>query len=91
MKEHRVGIRELKANLSSVLRQVKTGKTIVITERGRSVGKIVPAEESTLDLIEDGVRKRLWSWSGRKWKPGTPKVRPHKGAQVSDLLLDDRE
>jgi prevent-host-death family protein len=91
MKEQRVGVRELKANLSSVLREVKTGKTIVITERGKSVGKIVPAGEATLDAIDDGVRKKLWSWSGRKWQPAAPKIVPRKGAQVSDLLLDDRE
>jgi prevent-host-death family protein len=91
MKEQRIGVRELKANLSAVLREVKAGKTILITERGKSVGRILPAEASTQDTIEEGVRRKLWAWSGRKWQPSLPKVRPRKGAQISDLLLDDRE
>ena len=91
MKEQRVGVRELKANLSSVLREVKAGKTVLITERGKSVGRILPAEASVQDTIEEGARRKLWAWSGRKWQPSAPKVRPRKTAQVSDLLLDDRE
>jgi prevent-host-death family protein len=90
-KEQRIGVRELKANLSAVLREVKAGKTILITERGKSVGRILPAEASTQDAIEEGVRRKMWAWSGRKWQPSLPKVRPRKGIQVSDLLLDDRE
>ena len=91
MKEQRVGVRELKANLSSVLREVKAGRTILITERGKSVGRILPAETSTQDVIEEGARRKLWAWSGRKWQPVLPRIRPRKGTQVSDLLLDDRE
>jgi len=91
MKEKRVGVRELKANLSAVLREVKTGKKILITERGKSVARILPAEESIQDAMEEGTRRKLWAWSGRKWRPSSPKIRPRMGAQVSDLLLDDRE
>jgi antitoxin (DNA-binding transcriptional repressor) of toxin-antitoxin stability system len=42
MKEYRVGVRELKSNLSSVLRDVKSGNTVVITESAqRSVRYVV--------------------------------------------------
>ncbi|WP_374687443.1 type II toxin-antitoxin system Phd/YefM family antitoxin [Promineifilum sp.] len=40
--DERVGIRELKSGLSEYLRRVKAGETIVITERGRPIGRIVP-------------------------------------------------
>ena len=91
MKERQVGVRELKSNLSAVLREVKAGKAILITERGRPVGRILPAETSVEETLEDGARRRLWSWSGRKWRPASPKVRPRRRMMVSDLLLDDRE
>ena len=91
MKEHRVGIRELKANLSSVMREVKAGKAILITERGKTVGRISPAEGSVEDVLEEGTRRMLWAWSGRKWRPSPPGIRPRKATLVSDLLLDDRE
>lgn len=42
MTEMTVGIRDLKAQLSNYLRQVKAGATLIITERGRPVGRIVP-------------------------------------------------
>jgi prevent-host-death family protein len=41
-----VGIRELKAQLSKYVKQVKAGETVVITERGKPIGRIVPTEPS---------------------------------------------
>jgi prevent-host-death family protein len=91
MKERRVGIRELKANLSSVLRSVKAGNAVVITDRGRPVGRILPAEISPEETLTEGVRRNLWSWSGRKWRASSPDIKPRRSTAVSDLLLDDRE
>lgn len=90
MKPRTVGVRELKSNLSACLRQVKSGDTIVISERGRPIGKISPIEASLEDRLVKGVQSHHWSWSGRKWKPSPPGVKPHRKALVSDLLLDDR-
>ena len=91
MKERRVGIRELKANLSACLRHVKAGDTIVISERGKPIGRINPIETPLVEKLEEGVRSRHWSWSGRKWKPTAPKVKPRGKTLISDLLLEDRE
>jgi len=44
MELHRYGIREAKANLSKLLKLVQHGKIIVLTDRGRPVGQIVPIE-----------------------------------------------
>jgi len=91
MKQDRVGIRELKTNLSAVLRRVKAGHAVVITERGQPVGRILPAEMPLDAVLLEGARKRLWSWSGRKWRPRAPQMRPRGKKSVSELLLDDRE
>ncbi len=43
-----VGVRELKAHLSDYLKKVKAGRTVLITEHGKPVGRIVPAGQSCL-------------------------------------------
>ena len=45
-----VGIREAKSNLSKLLRMVEKGNEIVLTDRGRPVGKIVPFVREALPL-----------------------------------------
>ena len=35
-----VGIRDLKAQLSKTIQQVKAGETVIITERGKPIGRI---------------------------------------------------
>ena len=42
MTQSTVGIRDLKARLSEYLRQVKDGETVIITEHGRPIGRIIP-------------------------------------------------
>lgn len=38
------GVREARQNLSSLLDEVKKGREVVITERGRPVAKLVPPD-----------------------------------------------
>jgi prevent-host-death family protein len=38
----RVGIRELRQNLSVYLRRVKRGESLEVTERGKTVARLVP-------------------------------------------------
>ena len=56
---HEIGIRKLKTNLSSVLRQVDAGEQIRVTRRGRPVADIVPAgvhrgDQHLRRLVADG-------------------------------------
>jgi len=41
-----VGLREARQNLSALLDEVKSGREIVITYRGRPVAKLVPLDRS---------------------------------------------
>jgi prevent-host-death family protein len=45
-----VGIREAKINLSKLLKLVRKGREVVLTDRGVPVGKIVPIEAEKLPL-----------------------------------------
>jgi prevent-host-death family protein len=91
MLETTVGVRELKSNLSRYLRQVKAGRTIVITEYGKIVGRIMPASltlEERLRMMIDAGRA---SWSGRKFQPKKPAAKTRGSRTVADLLIEDRE
>ena len=52
MAQMTVGVRELKAQFSHYLRRVAAGETVVITDRGKPVGKIVPFHRPSLSLAE---------------------------------------
>ena len=86
-----VGVRDLKANLSACLRQIKAGKTLVITERGKPIGQMSPIEATVDEKLNEGLRARLWTWNGKKWKPSAPTVKTRGARMISDLLLEDRD
>ena len=86
-----VGVRELKAQLSRYVRQVKAGTTLVITDRGQPVGRIVPiattVEARQRELIEIGMA----AWSGCRLPAAPPAPHVRGDRTVADLLLEDRE
>lgn len=57
-RDHRVGVRELRQNLSVHLRRVRKGETLEVTEHGHSVAVLspIPANGSLIDrLIAAGL------------------------------------
>jgi prevent-host-death family protein len=91
MSEVKVGIRELKARLSEYLRLVKAGSTVVITDRGKPVGQILPVGQSLEEKMQRLVDAGLAEWSGEKFQPGEP-LAVNKGEKpISDLISEDRE
>lgn len=52
MKPRRTGVREAKARLSRLLRDVQRGKEWVITDRGKPVARLSPPSGSDLPLEE---------------------------------------
>src|SRR5689334_20806664 len=84
----RVGIRELRQDLSRYLRRVRAGERLIVTERGRPLAVIEPwAEEG--DLIDRLVAEgRI-----RRGAGGLLAVRPLKRASSragSDALAEQR-
>jgi prevent-host-death family protein len=86
-----VGIRELKAKLSSYVDQVKAGATVTIMEGGKPVGRIVPMKPSLEDKLQRLVDSGVLAWSGRKLKSRTPSIKPRGDRTVAELLLEDRD
>lgn len=91
MSKRTIGVRELKANLSAYIRYVKTGESILITERGKPVVRLMPVDAPLREKLKEGVRSHMWAWNGKKWQPAAPKIKARGKVMVSELLLDDRE
>ena len=90
MGEQTVGVRELKARLSEYLRQVKKGRTVVITEHGKPVGRLVPVGQSLEERLEAMRQAGQIEWSGKKLSPMKPVAKVKDGFSVADLLIEDR-
>jgi len=91
MAELNVGLRELKTHLSEYMRQVKSGRTIVITEHGRAVGRIVPAPKSLDEQIQAMIAAGLAEWNGQPLPPVLHKPRVRGKKTVADLVIENRE
>ncbi len=66
-----MGIREAKIKLSKLLKSVQKGREILITDRGRPVGKIIPVEPETLPLAEriQELERQGWIEPQKKKRP----------------------
>jgi prevent-host-death family protein len=89
-----VGIREAKANLSKLLRLVEKGKEVVVTDRGRPVGKLVPIGKGGLPLAarikemeEAGILEPVTGKGPRR----LPAPIPIEKGMARRLLDEDRE
>ncbi len=88
-----VGIKDIKNNLSSYLKRVKTGEEIIITERGKPIARIIREKASGTSLhlalaplIKEGVIKMPTLNPPQSFAP--PLQTPGKSA--SEMVLEDR-
>lgn len=86
-----IGIRELKARLSAYLRRVRAGETIIITNRGKPVGRIVPVKQSIHLQLETLRTAGLISWNGEPLPQLAPVAKIKGEKTVADILVEDRE
>jgi prevent-host-death family protein len=82
-----VGVKELKAKLSSYIAQAREGQEIVITDHGKDVALMIPPSKErrkVTSLMAEGKAK----WSGGKPK-GMEGIRI-KGKSLSNTVIEDR-
>ena len=82
-----VGIKELKARLSSYIDRIHNGEQVIITEHGKEVAMIIPISK------ERKVIKSLIEAGKAHWAGGKPKgIRGVniKGKPLSDTILEER-
>jgi prevent-host-death family protein len=91
----KVGSRELKNRLGRYLGMVGKGETIIVTDRGKPVARILPPSprleegpdlEEILQQLEAEGHLRRGSGQFRRFKP----IRV-KGKPLSRMILEDRE
>lgn len=90
MKEHRIGIRELKSRLSQCIREVKTGATIVVTDRGRRVARIVREGNSLAERIDTLRNAGSIQWSGRRLGATHPVSRLRGKRTLAEIIVENR-
>ena len=89
-----VGVRELKSRLSHYLDRVKDGQTVVITERGREVARLVPsAPRSVPDRVKRLLEAGEVYWSGDDVPDFEPlPLRPRRPGEptIAQTISEDR-
>jgi len=86
-----VSIRELKSRLSHYLRLTRKGESVVITDRGVPIGRIVPMGQDLGQRMAAMCESGQAQWSGRKLVPRKPVAKLLRKGSVAQLLVDDRE
>jgi prevent-host-death family protein len=88
----RVGVRELRQNLSVYLRRVERGETLDVTEHGRLVAQLGPAPVPTTSILERLIAEgRATPPSRRPDAIPEPVASRGSGEGVSEALRRIRE
>jgi prevent-host-death family protein len=90
-REKRIGIRALKATLSECVREVKAGRTIVVTDHGQPVARIIPEGVPLRERVEALRSAGTIAWSGRRLRPARPAGKVRGSKTVADLIVEDRK
>ena len=85
-----VSVDGLRSNLKECLQQVEQGKVLVITRRGKTIARIVPAGDGLKKRMDGLAKEGVISWGGKPFSPWEP-VAVNRGPElVSDLVIQER-
>ena len=90
MAQSPVSIRELTSRLSHYLRLTRKGESVVITDRGVPVGRIVPMGQDLGQRLAAMRETGQAQWSGHKLRRRKPVARLRGRKTVAQLLVEDR-
>ena len=88
-----VGVRELKTRLGRYLREVRKGRTLVITDRGEPVAELRPVSLGGPGSTSEIVRLVALGHVTRASRGPLAPFRPVRlnGRPVSEAIIEDRE
>ncbi len=89
--EKRIGIRKLKSTLSECVREVRAGRTIVVTDHGQPVARMIPEGVSLRERVEALRGAGAVAWSGRRLRPARPAGKVRGTKTVAELVVENRE
>lgn len=84
----RVGIRELRDNLTALMRRVRDGETIEVTHHGKPVAVISPAEDDWYAHLVATGRVIPAKKSMSELPPPLPAV---EGKTLFEILMEERD
>jgi len=85
-----IGVRDLKANLSSVLRDVEKGERVTVTSRGKPVAEIVPVEPERSEAMKKLIAEGRVTPASRPLPMDPPSPRD-TGRSGTAIILAERE
>ncbi len=91
MKRSRVGVRELRQNLSVHLRKVKAGQVLEVTERGVPVAQLAPLPRPNEPLARLEAAGLIVQRATGRLEDLPPPIRLPKGISLSKILDELRE
>jgi prevent-host-death family protein len=80
----RIGIADLRRRLAEVMAAVQRGDSVVVTDRGAPVARILPI--GFPPELERLIGAGIVSWSGRRASTPVAPLRPKRGPPLSDLV-----
>ena len=90
-KPDRVGIRELRQNLSVYVKRVREeGRAYEVTERGEPVARLTPLEDRPMSTYERMIADGRISPATRRWGDLPPPVKL-AGRPLSEVLREMRD
>ena len=91
----KLGLREANQHFSKAIKAVRTGKEVVLTERGRPIAVIKPIKEADTQqaALQQMADEGLITLPSRKGPMPSPRWRPVKvkGKPLSQTIIEDRE
>lgn len=85
-----VGIRRAKNSLSQYVKRVKQGETLIITERGIPVARLVPVQALPPAGVYKIIDNGLASWKGGKPKGMDKPPSMRGGRTLAAMVTEDR-
>lgn len=91
-KPDRVGIRELRQNLSVYVKRVREeGRAYEVTERGEPVARLTPLEGRPASVYEQMVADGRITPATRRWQDLPPPLPAAGGKPLSQIIIEMRE
>lgn len=87
----RIGIRELRQNASKYVELAKAGQRVPVTQRGKLVAYLVPAEEASMTTFQRLVAAGQVTPATGSWRDLPPPLPAEPGERpLSEVLQDMR-
>jgi prevent-host-death family protein len=88
----RVGVRELRQNLSVYLERVKNGETLEVTEHGQPIAQLGPRPTKPVSLIDQMIAdgRITPATVDHRTIPSPPSIPDPSGKSLTQILLEMR-